>query len=146
MTVPTMIHKSLTPKAHLLNTNGKGRQTTSLQLLHKTEMFIKWMAHEDRPYGLHDDFLSTLTRDNYLKFRHMDSQSFKCLSASSSSHHEPSKPKTSSSGESNHQVPSESETALNNYKKGYQRSAFLSQQEEISDDDEYANAEKQFLH
>ena len=111
----------------------------------KTECFVKWMAHEDRPYELHDDFLATLTRDNYLKFRHMDGQSFKSFSASSPSHHEPSKLKTSFSGESKHQTPSESQTALNNYKKGYQRSAFLSQQEEISDDDEYANAEKQFF-
>ena len=81
------------------------------------------MAHEDRPYKLHDDFLATLTRDNYLKFRHMDSQSFKSFSAS---------------------TPSESQAALNNYKKGPQRKAFFSQQEEISDDDEYANAEQQF--
>ena len=110
----------------------------------KLKCFVKWMAHEDRPYELHDDFLATLTRDNYLKFRHMDSQSFKPFSASSPSHHEPSKLKTSFSGESKHQTPSESQTALNNYKKGYQRSTFLSQQEEISDDDEYANAEEQF--
>ena len=86
------------------------------------------MTHEDRPYELHDDFLATLTRDNYLKFRHMDSQSF---SASSPSHHKPSKLKTSFSGESKHQTPSESQTALNNYKKGPQRKAFFSQQEEI---------------
>ena len=110
----------------------------------KLKCILKWMTHEDRPYELHDDFLATLTRDNYLQFRHMDSQSFKSFSASSPSHHEPSKLKTSFSGESKHQTPSESQTALNNYKKGYQRSAFLSQQEEISDDDEYANAEKQF--
>ena len=90
---------------------------------------------------LHDEFLATLTRDNYLKFRHMHSQSF---SASSPSHHDPSKLKTSFSGESKHQTPSESQTALNNYKKGPQRKAFFSQQEEISDDDEYANAEEQF--
>ena len=111
----------------------------------KLKCFVKWMAHEDRPYELHDDFLATLTRDNYVKFRHMDSQSFKSFSASSPSHHEPSKLKTSFSGESKQQTPSESQTALNTYKKGYQRSAFLSQQEEISDDDEYANAEKQFF-
>ena len=111
----------------------------------KLKCFVKWMAHEDRPYELHDDFLASLTRDNYLKFRHMDSQSFKSFSASSPSHHEPSKLKTSFSGESKHQTPSESQTALNNYKKGSQRMAFLSQQEEISDDDEYANAEKQFF-
>ena len=89
----------------------------------KLKCFVKWMAHEDRPYELHDDFLATLTRDNYLKFRHMDSQSFQYFSASSPSHHEPYK----------HQV-----------KKGPQRKAFFSQQEEISDDDEYGNAEEQF--
>ena len=96
------------------------------------------MAHEDRPYELHDDFLATLTRDNYLKFRYMDSQFF---SASSPFHHESYKLKISVSGESKHQTPSESQTALNNYKKGPQRKAFFSQQEDISDDDEYANAE-----
>ena len=99
------------------------------------------MAHEDRPYELHDDFLATLTRERYLKFRHMDTLSFL---TSSPSHHEPSKLKTSFSGESKHQTPSESQTVLNNYKKGPQRKAFFSQQEEISNDDEYANAEEQF--
>ena len=107
----------------------------------KLKSFVRWMTHEDRPYELHDDFLATLTRDNYLKFRHMHSQSF---SASSPSHPGPSKLKTSFSGESKHQTPSESQTDLNNYKKGPQRKAFFSQQEEISDDDEYANAEDHF--
>ena len=76
------------------------------------------MTHEDRPYELHDDFLATLTRERYLKFRHMDTLSFL---TSSLSHHEPYK----------HQV-----------KKGPQRKAFFSQQDEISDDNEYANAEE----
>ena len=99
------------------------------------------MAHEDRPYELHDDFLATLTRDNYLIFRHMYIQSF---SRSSPSHHEPSKLKTSFSGESEHQTSSESQTSLNNYKKGPQRKAFFSQQEEICDDDEYAMQKSNF--
>ena len=86
----------------------------------KLKCFVRWMTHEDRPYELHDDYLATLTRERYLKFRHMDALSF---SASSPSHHEPYK----------HQV-----------KKGPQRKVFFSQQEEISDDDEYANAEEQF--
>ena len=86
----------------------------------KLKSFVRWMTHEDRPYELHDDFLATLTRDNYLKLRHMDSQSF---SASSPSHHEPYKLKTSFSGESKHQTPSESQTALNNFKKGTMRDA-----------------------
>ena len=62
------------------------------------------MTHEDRPYELHDDFLATLTRESYLKFRHMDTQSF---STSSPSHHEPSKLKTSFPGEFKHQTTSE---------------------------------------
>ena len=86
----------------------------------KLKCFIKWMTHEDRPYELHDDFLATLTRDNYLKFRHLDTQSF---SSSPSSHHEPSKFKTSFQGEFKHQTTSESQTALNNFKKGTKRDA-----------------------
>ena len=92
----------------------------SANVAQKLKSFVKWMAHEDRPYELHDDFLATLTRERYLKFRHMDTLSFL---TSSPSHHEPHK----------YQV-----------KKGPQRKAFFSQQEEISDDNEYANAEEQF--
>ena len=86
----------------------------------KLKCFIKWMTHEDRPYELHDDFLATLTRDSYLKFRHLDTQSF---SSSPSSHHEPSKFKTSFQGEFKHQTTSESQTAMNNFKKGTKRDA-----------------------
>ena len=86
----------------------------------KLKSFVTWMAHEDRLSELHDDFLATLTREKYLKFRHMYIQSF---SASSPSHHEPYK----------HQD-----------KKGPQRKALFSQQEEISDDDENTNEEEQF--
>ena len=89
-------------------------------VVQKLKCFVKWMTHEDRPYELHDDFLATLTRERYLKFRPMDTLSFL---TSSPSHHEPYK----------HQV-----------KKGPQRMAFFSQQEEISDDNEYANAGEQF--
>ena len=92
----------------------------SANVAQKLKSFVRWMAHEDRPYELHDDFLATLTRESYLKFRHMDTHSF---SASSPSHHEPYK----------HQV-----------KKRPQRKAFFSQQEEISDDDENTNEEEQF--
>ena len=42
----------------------------------KLKSFVRWMTHEDRPYELHDDFLATLTRERYLKFRHMDTLSF----------------------------------------------------------------------
>ena len=86
----------------------------------KLKCFIKWMTHEESPYELHDDFLATLTIDSYLKFRHLDTKSF---SSSPSSHHEPSKFKTSFQGEFKHQTTSESQTALNNFKKGTKRDA-----------------------
>ena len=92
----------------------------SANVAQKLKSFVTWMSHEDRPYELHDDFLATLTRERYLKFRHIDTHSFSTLSPS---HHEPYK----------HQV-----------KKGPQRKAFFSQQEEISDDDENTNEEEQF--
>ena len=100
----------------------------SANVAQKMKRFVRWMTHEDRPYELHEDFLATLTRERYLKFRHMDTQSF---SASSPSHHEPYKLKTSFSGKSKHQTSSESQNALNNYKKGPQRKALFTQQEEI---------------
>ena len=86
----------------------------------KLKSFVRWMTHENRPYELHDDFLATLTRERYLKFRHMDTLSF---SASSPSHHEPSKLNISFSGEFKHKTPSESNTPLNNFKKGTKRDA-----------------------
>ena len=89
-------------------------------VVQKLKCFIKWMTHEERPYELHDDFLATLTRDSYLNFRHLDTQSF---SSSPLSHHEPSKSKTSFQGEFKHQTTSESQTALNNFKKGTKRDA-----------------------
>ena len=92
----------------------------SANVAQKLKSFVRWMTHEDRPYELHDDFLATLTRERYLKFRHMDTHSF---SASSPSHHEPCK----------HQV-----------KKRPQRKTFFFQQEEISDDDKNTNEEEKF--
>ena len=100
---------------------GKGKVNhLSANVAQKLKSFVRWMQHEDRPYELHDDFLATLTRDNYLKFRHTDTQSFP---ASSPSHHESYKLKTSFSGEFKHQTTSESQTALNNFKKGTKRDA-----------------------
>ena len=113
----------------------------SANVAQKLKSFVRWMTHEDRPCELHDDFIATLTREKYLKFRLLYTQSLPTLPPS---HHEPQQLMTSFSGESKHQTSSESQTSLNNYKKGPQRKAFFSQQEEISDDDEYANTEEQF--
>ena len=94
----------------------------SLNVAQKLKSFIRWMIHEERPSELHDDFLATLTREGYLKFRNqlLDTRP---LPTSSPFHHEPYK----------HQV-----------KRRPQRKAFFSQQEEISDDDENTNEEEQF--
>ena len=127
LTIDDFFHNSCNDPAKF-DTNGpateykwKGKMNhLSANVAQKLKSFVRWMTHEDRPYELHDDFLATLTRDSYLKFRHMDTQSF---SASSTSHHEPSKLKTSFEGESKHQTTSESQTALNNFKKGTKRDA-----------------------
>ena len=115
----------------------------SANVAQKLNSFVTWMAHEDRPYELHDDFLFTLTRERYINFRKQQIKN-QPLPTLPPSHHESQQHKTSFSGESKHQTSSESQTSLNNYKKGPQRKAFFSQQEELCGDDEYANAEEQF--
>ena len=109
----------------------------------KVKSFVEWMNYEEGSSELHDDFLFTLTRERYINFRKQQIKN-QPLPTLPPSHHESQQHKTSFSGESKHQTSSESQTSLNNYKKGPQRKPFFSQQEEISDDDEYANAEEQF--
>ena len=77
-------------------------------------------AHEERPYELHDDFLATLTRESYLKIRHLDTQSLPTLPPS---HHEPQQFMTSFPSELKQATHSESKIALNNFKKGTKRDA-----------------------
>ena len=109
----------------------------------KVKSFVEWMKYEEGFPELHDDFLFTLTRERYINFRKQQIKN-QPLPTLPPSHHESQQHMTSFSGESKHQTSSESQTSLNNYKKGPQRRAFFSQQEEICDDDEYANAEEQF--
>ena len=82
--------------------------------------FVRWMLHEERPYELHDDFLATLTRDSFLKFRHLDTQPLPTLPPS---HHEPQQHMTSFPSELKQPTQSESKIALNNFKKGTKRDA-----------------------
>ena len=86
----------------------------------KLKSFVRWMTHEERPYELHDGFLATLTRDSYLKFRHLDTQP---LPTSPPSHHEPQQHMTSFSSELKQPTQSESKIALNNFRKGTKRDA-----------------------
>ena len=92
----------------------------SQNVAQKLKSFVRWMAHEERPYELHDDFLATLTRESYLKFRHLDTQSLPTLPPS---HHEPQQLMTSFPSEFKQTTHSESKTALNNFKKGTKRDA-----------------------
>ena len=92
----------------------------SANVAQKLKSFVKWMAHEERPYELHDDFLVTLTRVSYLKFRHLYTQSLPTLPPP---HHEPQQFMTSFPSEFKQTTQPESKTALNNFKKGTKRDA-----------------------
>ena len=94
----------------------------SPNIAQKLKCFVRWMTHEDRPYELHDNFLATLTRESYLKFRHqhLDTQPLPTLPPS---HHQSQQHMTSFPGEFKHQTPPEFQTALNNFKKGTKRDA-----------------------
>ena len=92
----------------------------SANVAQKLKSLVKWMAHEERPYDLHDDFLATLTRESYLKFRNLYTQSLPTLPPS---HHEPQQLMTSFPSEFKQTTQSESKTALNNFKKGTKRDA-----------------------
>ena len=56
--------------------------------MHKIEMFIDWMSEKmkDGIYILHDEFLTSLTREQFIDFRQED---IKLMSNSRSPHIEP---------------------------------------------------------
>ena len=88
----------------------------------KLKNFVRWMLHEERPYELHDDFLATLTRESYLKFRHqpMKNQPLPTLPPS---HHESQQHMTCFPSELKQPTQSESKIVLSNFKKGTKRDA-----------------------
>ena len=92
----------------------------SANVAQKLKSFVKWMTHEKRPHDLHDDYLATLTRENYFQFRLLYTQSLPTLPPS---HHEPQQLMTSFPSEFKQTTQSESKTALNNFKKGTKRDA-----------------------
>ena len=47
----------------------------SANVAHKLKSFVQWMAHEKRPHGFHDDYLASLTRENYFNFIFLYTQS-----------------------------------------------------------------------
>ena len=92
----------------------------SANVAQKLKSFVKWMAHEKRPHYLHDDYLATLTSENYFQFRLLYTQSPPTLPPS---YHEPQQLMTSFPSEFKQTTQSESKTALNNFKKGTKRDA-----------------------
>ena len=82
--------------------------------------FVRWMLHEEKPYELHDDFIANLTRESFLKFRHLDTQP---LSTLPPPHHESQQHMTSSPSELKQSTQPESKIALSNFKKGTKRDA-----------------------
>ena len=113
--------ENLDTKSSATEYKWKGKMNhLSANVVQKLISFVKWMAHEEKPYELHDDFLATLTRESYLKFRHLYTQSLPTLPPS---HHEPQQLMTSFPSEFKQTTQSESKTALNNFKKGTKRDA-----------------------
>ena len=92
----------------------------SANVAHKLKSFVQWMAHENKPHDLHDDYLASLTRENYFNFRFLCTQSPLTLPPS---HHESQQLMTSFPSEFKQPTQSETKTALNNFKKGTKRDA-----------------------
>ena len=66
-------------------------------------------------FRLHDEFLTSLTGEQFIEFRQED---MKILSNSRSSHIEQHTPMTTFTGHTKPTATSESQTALNNFKRG----------------------------
>ena len=94
----------------------------SPNVVQKVKSFVGWMTHEERPSELHDDFLSTLTRERYLNFRDQQIKN-QPLPTLPPSHHESQQHMTSFPSELKQPTQSESKIALNNFKKGTKRDA-----------------------
>ena len=116
-------HDKFDTKGPATEYKWKGKMNhISPNVAQKLKSFVKWMTHEERPYELHDDFLATLTRERYLKFRHQQLDT-KPLPTLPPSHHEPQQFMTSFPSELKQAPHSESKIALNNFKKGTKRDA-----------------------
>ena len=74
----------------------------------------------DGIYILHDEFLTSLTREQFIEFRQGD---IRQMSNSRSSHVEPYTPMTTSTGHTKLTAISESQSAHNNFKRGTKRDA-----------------------
>ena len=103
----------------------KGKMShISPNVAQKLKGFVGLMTHEERPYELHDDFLANLTREGYLKFRHQQMKN-QPLPTATPYHHKSQQHMTSFPSELKQSTQSESKIALNNFKKGTKRDAYV---------------------
>ena len=82
--------------------------------MNKIRMFIKWKSTNDN-LKLHDDLLSSLTREQFNNFKHEDMR--KVFNMSAPSHIEPNTHMTTFTGHTKSSATSESQSALNNFKR-----------------------------
>ena len=85
-------------------------------------MFINWWSKElkDGICILHDEFLISLTSEQLIELKQGD---IRLMSNSRSSHDEPYTPMTAITGHTKPTAISESQTALNNFKRDTKRDA-----------------------
>ena len=116
---------------HILNTvqdcsnyklNGI-RCSLSENTMNRLRMFIKWMTtkSEEDDIQPHDDLLTSLTREQFINFKHEDMK--RVYHTPAPSHNEPHTAMTTYTGHTKSSVLSESQNALNNFKKGTKRDA-----------------------
>ena len=86
----------------------------------KIKGFTNWMNLKKDITILYDHFLLSLTREDYMEFRKMDIEP---APNTTSYHGEPTKPMTTFYGHTKPTTISESQTALNNFKRGTKRDA-----------------------
>ena len=86
----------------------------------KVKSFIQWMYLKKNIPVLHDHFLFSLTNEDYIKFKGMDIEPMPNIR---SYHAEPTKPMTTFYGHTKPTTISESQTALNNFRRGTKRDA-----------------------
>ena len=107
------------PKCEEYKWNGV-KDYISPNIAQKVKSFIQWMNLKDDIHILHDHFLISLTREDDVEFRRMDVEP---MPNTRSYHTEPTKPMTTFYGHTKPTTISESQTALNNFKKGTERDA-----------------------
>ena len=97
------------------------RCSLKFSTMNKIRLFINWMATKmtDDNFELYAVFLMSLTTEQFNNFRQEDMK--RLYNMSRPSHNEPHTPMTTFTGHTKSSATSESQTALNNFKRGTKR-------------------------